>query len=72
MHSYNQLDTDFLRQVRENQKFRDVKALEIPSTTIETVSEFAAELEGNNILHRREIMAKKDRMKVRFEKLSEI
>lgn len=72
VHSYNQLDTDFLRQVCENQKFRDVKALEIPSTTIETVSEFAAELQRNNILHRREIMAKKDWMKTRFEKLSEI
>lgn len=36
------------------------------------MSVFAAELQRNKILHRREIMAMKDWMKVRFEKLSEI
>lgn len=72
VHDYNQPDTDFLRQVCEDKTFQDVKMIKRSSTTMKTVSEFTSKLQKNNILHRRQIMSRKDWMKIRFKKLSEI
>lgn len=43
----------------------------MPTETLETVSNFAAQLQNNQILNRRKIMSKKDWMKIGFEKVSE-
>uniref|UniRef100_A0A8W8LUU6 Tripartite motif-containing protein 45 n=1 Tax=Magallana gigas TaxID=29159 RepID=A0A8W8LUU6_MAGGI len=72
VHGYNQPDTDFLRQILENQNFQNVEVFEKSDTTLITLKEFASKLHSNDILHRQEIMARKDWMSVEFEKLSEI
>nr|XP_034317456.1 E3 ubiquitin/ISG15 ligase TRIM25-like [Crassostrea gigas] len=71
VHNYNQPDTDFLRQILEDQNFQNVEVLEKSDTTFDTLKEFASKLNSNDILRKREIMAQKDWMSVRFEKLSE-
>lgn len=71
VHDYSQSDTDFLRQVCEEQHFQDVSVLVMPAETLETVSKFAVQLQNNQILYRRKIMSQKDWMKIGFEKLSE-
>lgn len=71
VHDYNQHDADFLRQVCENQHFQDVSLLKMPPDTLETLSDFADQLQNNKILQRRTIMSRKDWMKIEFEKLSE-
>lgn len=50
VHDYNQHDADFLRQVYENQHFQDVSILEMPTETLETLSNFADQLQNNKIL----------------------
>ena len=67
---YNQPDTNFLNQVCKDEKFEDVKLLESQSTTIEAVEKFAYLLPNNKILQRRAIMAQKDWMKIKLEKVS--
>lgn len=69
--SYNQPDTDFLRQILEDQHFQNVEVLEKSDSTLNTLREFASELHSNDILRRRKIMSQRDWMSVRFEKLSE-
>ncbi|XP_052680661.1 uncharacterized protein LOC128161419 [Crassostrea angulata] len=71
VHDYNQPDTDFLRQVCDDRSFRDVSVFEMPTETLATLSEFAAQLQNNQILYRQKIMSQKDWMKIGFEKLSE-
>lgn len=72
MHDYTQPDTDFLRQVRENQNFQNVKALEKTPKTINTLKEITStsQLHNNDILRRREITLNKDWMTVMFEQIS--
>ena len=71
MEDYNQPDTNFLNQVCKDEKFEDVKLLESPSSTMEVVDKFASSLQNNKILQRRAIMAEKDWMKIKLEKVSE-
>nr|XP_011437619.2 tripartite motif-containing protein 45 [Crassostrea gigas] len=72
VHDYTQPDTDFLRQIREDQNFQYVEVLEKNSTTIDTLKEFAFKLHISDILPRRKFMAQNDWMSVKFEKLSGI
>ena len=67
---YNQPDTNFLNQVCKDEKFEDVRLLELPSS-LEVVEKFAFSLQNNKILQRRAIMAQKDWMKIELEKVSE-
>ncbi|XP_052680660.1 uncharacterized protein LOC128161418 [Crassostrea angulata] len=71
VHDYSQTDTDFLRQILENQNFQNVEMLEKSDLTSITLKEFISKLLGNKILWSQEIMARKDWMSVEFEKLSE-
>ena len=67
---YNQPDTNFLKQVCNDEKFEDVKLLESASTYIEAVEKFSSLLQNNKTLQRRAIMAQKDWMKINLEKVS--
>nr|XP_022297250.1 uncharacterized protein LOC111106742 [Crassostrea virginica] len=67
---YNQPDTNFLNQVCKDEKFEDVKLLESPFSTMDVVDKFASSLQNNKILQRRAIMAQKDWMKIKLEKVS--
>ncbi|XP_078341682.1 uncharacterized protein LOC144627772 [Crassostrea virginica] len=67
---YNQPDTNFLNHVCKDEKFENVRLLESLSSTMEVVEKFASSLQNNKILQRRTIMAQKDWMKIKLEKVS--
>ncbi|XP_055999155.1 uncharacterized protein LOC125656750 [Ostrea edulis] len=70
---YNQRDTDFLHQVYNEGRFQDASSSEVRSTALQKISTFASLLsDKTEVVRRREIMCRKDWMKVNFEKISEM
>ncbi|XP_078319534.1 uncharacterized protein LOC111118901 [Crassostrea virginica] len=70
---YSQPNLDFLNQVLNESKLKDVNLSRLPSGMIETILQMAPVAMANEyIMRRRREMSKKDWMKVKFSKTSEI
>ncbi|XP_078316970.1 uncharacterized protein LOC144620388 [Crassostrea virginica] len=70
---YSQPNVDFLNQVLNESKLKDVNLLRLPSGMIETILQMApVAMTNNDIMRRRREMSKKDWMKVKFSKTSKI
>ena len=70
---YSQPNLDFLNQVLNESKLKDVNLSRLPSGMIETILQMApVAMTKDDIMRRRREMSKKDWMKVEFSKTSEI
>ena len=70
---YSQPHWDFLSQILNENKLKDVNLSRLPSGMIETILQMApVAMTNDDIMRRRREMSKKDWMKVKFSKTSEI
>lgn len=69
---YTQPDTNFRRQLLNQERFEDVKLLKTPSVTVETLLQYVSKATCSNFYRRKHEMSKKDWIEVTFKLVSQI